>query len=174
MRGWGWPAVCAVLAFAPACGGDDDGETGDATASGTFAGVNGQTVEGTAVFTLSGGAVSLTVDITSAAEGDHGMHIHEIPSCGNEGSDAGAHWDPVDNDPSLHDLPPNGHLGDLGNIAISSGGTGTVVTQKAAWALGDASDNDVASHAIIFHEMTDDGTMPSAGARHGCAVVILD
>lgn len=167
-------AIAMSVLLAPACGGDDGDGAPEASATADFVGTNGQTVAGTATFALSDGEVSLEVEITDAPAGTHGMHIHLVPSCGNEGMDAGPHWDPVDTAPEAHDLPPGGHMGDLGNIEIGAAGTGTLTASNAEWTLGDDAATDVVPHAIIFHEMMDDGTMPSAGARWGCALIMLD
>lgn len=156
--------------------GDGDGDGGgDMTADGSFVGLNGQTITGTAEFTLSGSTVDLVVEFSAAPPGDHGMHIHAMPACGNEGMDAGGHWDPANPAPENHHLPgtPNGHLGDLGNITIEADGTGTLEFSNPEWTLGDGGTNDVQPHAIIFHELMDDGTMPSSGARWGCALLTL-
>jgi Cu-Zn family superoxide dismutase len=156
-----------LLILAGSCGDDP------ATASATFVGTNGQTVTGTAKFT-DDGTVSVTVTLTAAPNGVHGIHLHNVPSCGNEGMDAGPHWDDNDTAATNHHLPPgNGHLGDLGNITVT-GGTGTLTFSNPAWTLGDGSPTDVVPRAIIFHQNTDDGSMPSAGARWGCALITKD
>lgn len=149
---------------------DDDGPT---MATASFAGTNGQTVTGTATFTKAS-AVSLTIALTAGPAGVHGIHIHQMPSCGMEGMDAGPHWDDADTGATNHHLPPaDGHLGDLGNITVAADGTGTLTFSNPAWTLGDGAGTDIVPHAIIFHEMMDDGMMPSAGARWGCAVIAV-
>src|SRR5262245_7474462 len=158
-----------VLALAAAACSDDGG----GSASATFVGTNGQTVTGTAKFT-KGDAVSLTVTITAAPDGVHGIHIHQMPSCDMEGAAAGPHWDDNDTGSANHHLPPGtGHLGDLGNITVASG-RGTITFSNPGWTIGDGMPTDVTPHAIIFHEKMDDGTMPSAGARWGCALIAAD
>jgi Cu-Zn family superoxide dismutase len=169
------PASFLILAGAvvAACGGDDGGRASSATA--TFMGTSGQTVTGTGQLTKGDdGKVTLTVTITVAPAGVHGIHIHQMPSCGNEGMDAGPHWDDADTSAGKHHLPPGGHLGDLGNITIAADGTGRITSSNPAWTLGDGATTDVVPHAIIFHQMMDDGTMPSAGARWGCALIAAD
>jgi superoxide dismutase, Cu-Zn family len=156
-----------LLVLAAGCSDDP------ATASATFAGTNGQTVTGTATFT-DGDDVSVTITLTAAPNGVHGVHIHNVPSCGNEGADAGPHWDDNDTGPTNHHLPPgNGHLGDLGNITVT-GGTGSLTFSNPAWTLGDGMPTDIVPHAIILHQSMDDGQMPSAGARWGCALIAKD
>ena len=156
-----------------ACGESDD-DSAEATA--TFAGTSGQAVAGTARFTRDGdGEVTVVVTITSAPAGTRGIHIHQVPSCGNEGMDAGPHWDDDDTGPGNHHLPQGGgHLGDLGNITIVADGTGRLTFSNPAWTLGDGALTDVVPHALILHQMADDGTMPSAGARWGCALIAAD
>jgi Cu-Zn family superoxide dismutase len=172
--------IGASLFVAGCGGGEDDGGVASATA--TFVGTSGQTVAGTARFTKDDGEVTLQVTITAAPPGTHGIHIHEVPSCGNEGMDAGPHWDDRDTGPANHHLPPEtghddhrgGHLGDLGNITIAADGTGELTFSSSVWTLGDGAPTDVLPHAIIFHQMMDDGSMPSAGARWGCALIAAD
>jgi superoxide dismutase, Cu-Zn family len=156
-----------LLVLAASCADDA------ATASATFAGTNSQTVTGTAKFT-DDDKVSVTITLTAAPDGVHGIHIHNVPSCGNEGTDAGPHWDDNDTAAGNHHLPPGGgHLGDLGNITVT-GGKGTLTFSNPAWTLGDGAATDVVPHAIIFHQNMDDGSMPSAGARWGCALIAKD
>lgn len=78
-------------------------------------------------------------------------------------------------DTTTHGLPgAASHLGDLGNITIAANGTGTLTRANAGWKLGDGSLADVIGHSIIFHASPDDGTMPSAGARVGCGIIVAD
>jgi Cu-Zn family superoxide dismutase len=165
--------LLAAAAALPACGDDDPAPR---TATATFTGTSGQTVAGTATFTRDGDdPVTLTVTITAAPAGTHGIHIHQNPACGNEGMDAGPHWDDDNTDAGNHHLPPGGgHLGDLGNITINADGAGALTFSHPAWTLGDGAPTDVVPHAIIFHQATDDGSMPSAGARWGCALIAMN
>lgn len=164
----------AALVLAAACGSDDP--AGGETASATFTGTNGMTVAGTAKFTKSGSAVSMTVTFTAGPEGMHGVHIHNVPMCGNEGMDAGPHWDDVDTTATGHGLPgaTPSHLGDTGNVTISATGTGTHTYSNPEWTLGDGGPKDVVARGMIFHQSMDDGTMMSAGMRYGCAITAMD
>jgi len=169
---------CFVLLLSAACDvGESGGGNTDKTASATIAPTTGNMVTGTVKFTLHDGKVSVVINVMSAPEGMHGFHIHQNPACGNDGMDAGAHWDgAAAGDPTTHGLPEGAthHLGDLGNVTISAAGTGMVMATNAAWTLGDAAATDVVPHAVIFHANMDDGTMPSAGARIGCGVIAAD
>ena len=159
-----------VLVLMAACG---DGGGSEMKATATFAGINGQTVTGTGEFTLAGDKVTATFSFTAAPAGVHGMHIHANAACTAEGMDAGAHWDTTGAGAPGHGLPPAGHIGDLGNITISAAGTGTLTHSNAEWTLGDGAATDVLPHAIILHELMDDGSMPSSGGRWGCALIVM-
>lgn len=154
-----------------ACGDDPD----NGSAAATIAPTTGNTVAGTAAFTKTDGQVSLTVTVTGAIAGVHGMHLHQEPLCTNNAMDAGGHWDggAAAGDTTTHGLPDGAshHMGDLGNITIAADGTGTLTRANQEWRLGDGSDADVVGHSIVFHAVMDDGSMPSAGARQGCGII---
>jgi Cu-Zn family superoxide dismutase len=163
--------LLGASAFLAACSDGDD----DSGATASFVGTSGQTVAGTAKFTKDDDKVTLAVTITAAPVGTHGIHIHQMPACGNDGMDAGPHWDDDDTSAPNHHLPPSGgHLGDMGNITINADGAGSLTFSNPAWTLGDGAPTDVVPHAIIFHQMMDDGSMPSSGARWGCALIAAD
>ncbi len=163
--------LTAVLA---ACGTDSSTMT---TATAELLPSTGQTNTGTARFTDDGDGITLVVNVMAAAPGVHGMHIHQVGDCSMDGMAAGGHWDGGDaaGDPANHGLPDadTHHVGDLGNITIGADGMGTLTASNDFWTLGDGSTMDVAGHAVIFHALTDDGSMPSAGARAACGVIAV-
>ena len=169
---------CFVLLLSAACDvGESGGGNTDKTASATIAPTTANMVTGTVKFTLHDGKVSVVVNAMNAPEGTHGFHIHQNPACGTDGMEAGAHWDgAAAGDPTTHGLPEGvtHHYGDLGNITIGATGTGTLMATRDEWTLGDGAASDIVPHAVIFHAATDDGTMPSAGARIGCGVIAAD
>jgi Cu-Zn family superoxide dismutase len=168
----------ALLFTLAGCGSDDDGggEEAGPTASATLAPTTGNEATGNAKFTQQNGLVSASLEISGAPAGTHGVHLHQVGACGNDAMDAAGHWDGnAEGDPADHALPDDGgHLGDLGNITIGADGKGTLTISNDAWTLGDGGDGDVVGHAVIFHAMTDDGTMPSSGPRAACGVIELD
>src|SRR5688500_13808349 len=107
----------AALLVTAACGGDDT-ETKDAGAA--LAATGATPVTGNVAFSSVDGVVTVTVTMTAGPAGDHGLHIHQEPACGNAGADAGGHWDgtAAAGDAGTHGLPGGAmeHLGDLGNI----------------------------------------------------------
>jgi superoxide dismutase, Cu-Zn family len=166
---------CVLLLMLGACTVGEAGmETVDKHATAPIAPTTGNTVTGTAAFTLHEGKVTLVVTLAMAPEGVHGFHIHQNPACGMDGMDAGGHWDGgAAGDPTTHGLPesPTHHSGDTGNITIAADGTGMMMAESTMWTIGGGGTTDVVNHAVIFHLNADDGTMPSAGARLGCGVI---
>jgi superoxide dismutase, Cu-Zn family len=165
-----------MFAMLAACSVGEVGmqEAMDKQAMAPIAPTTGNTVTGTAAFTLRDGKVTMLVTLANAPEGSHGFHIHQNPACGADGMDAGAHWDGgAAGDPTTHGLPdsPTHHSGDTGNITIAADGTGTMMAESTTWTIGGGGITDVVNHAVIFHLNADDGTMASAGARLGCGVI---
>ena len=150
----------------------------DKTASAVIQPTTGNTVTGTAEFSSHNGTVTMTVTVADAPEGDHGFHIHQDPACGNDGMDAGAHWNgETQGDSAGHGLPdsPMHHTGDTVNITIAADGSGTLTMKSTTWTVGDGNlTTDVVNHAVIFHMNADDGTMTSAGARLGCGIIVAN
>ncbi len=165
---------CVVLLLSGCVVGDATEPAKDKHAEAAIAPTAANTVTGTIKFTLHDGKVSAVIEAANAPEGVHGFHIHLNPACGNDGMDAGPHWDgATGGDPTTHGLPEGvtHHYGDLGNITIGADGTGTMMATRDEWTLGDGMASDIVPHAVIFHANMDDGTMPSAGARIGCGVI---
>ena len=170
--------VVAIAASALGIGCGDDGEEhgdhshGD-TAMATLAAKSGNTtLMGTAMFSGMPGAVSVTINVTGAPDGQHGVHIHETGNCDTpDAMSAGAHWNPT---MQMHGAPgAMAHLGDLGNLTVT-GGTGTLTATNAMWAIGTGTPMDVIGKAVVVHAMPDDLMMQpagNAGARIGCGVI---
>jgi len=166
----------------PTDSGRDTGPTSlTATAAITPTGSDAGAATGTATFVETSGEVAITVQITSGPSGMKGLHVHQVGDCGNLGGNAGLHFDPRGT--MAHGHPDSGthHGGDLGNIAISDAGVGTVSlrTRELTVGPGDAS---VAGRAIVVHAAPDDGTAASldaggnggtgnSGGRIGCGVI---
>lgn len=150
-------------------------EHGDApVAEATLAAKSGNaTLAGTARFEGEKGSVQLTVEVTGAPPGDHGLHIHETGDCSApDAASAGGHWNPAMN---MHGMAgASSHLGDLGNITIGEDGTATLTMTSAQWEIGTGGPHDVVGKALVVHAMPDDfATQPTgnAGGRIGCGVI---
>jgi len=165
--------IAAVLAAS--CSNGDDDETPVAQAQATLAPKSGNaTLAGSARFSGAAGSVSLTINLTGAPPGQHGVHIHETGDCSAaDAMSAGGHWNP-----GMHmhgQNSPTSHLGDLGNLTVAADGTGTLTVSNAGWQVGTGTPNDVVGKAIVVHGMPDDlASQPAgnSGPRIGCGVIM--
>lgn len=182
MIGFGKALVLGAIVSLAACGGDDDDSGIDAGEGAVDSGVDGavatiqpstgQTISGSAVFSVQGTQVTVAVTVQELPEGIHGVHIHQNGDCGMDGMSAGDHWNPEDADHGMPGSDPS-HRGDLGNMTVATDGTGTLSFSTSEWTIGDGGDTDVIGHAIIVHADPDDFGQPlgNAGARIGCGVI---
>jgi superoxide dismutase, Cu-Zn family len=135
---------------------------------------SGQTAKGTVHLSDAGeGNVDVQVDLTGVPPGTHGFHIHEKGDCGNNGANAGGHFNPTS---MVHGAPDavSHHAGDFGNVtADSSGEVHTRFTTHSV-SLKSGETNNPVGKAVVLHEKADDlVSQPSgnAGARIACGVI---
>lgn len=131
------------------------------------------TLYGSALFAENeAGEITLTVKLTGAPPGEHGLHLHQVADCSaDNASSAGAHWNPEGH---MHGMPArDSHLGDLGNIKVGDNGRGKLVIRNAGWTAGDGSEHDVKGRAIVVHAGVDDFSDPAgnSGGRIGCGEI---
>jgi Cu-Zn family superoxide dismutase len=130
-------------------------------------------VGGTVSFTEQGGSVTIEAHLTGVAAGDHGFHVHETGDCSAaDYTSAGGHFNPTI---APHGAPSDAahHAGDLGNIAISADGSGTLSISSSMLSVAPGA-NSVVGKAVIVHAKADDlKTQPTgdAGGRIGCGVI---
>lgn len=134
-----------------------------------------KTAEGKAVGVVTASAgtdgLTFTVDGRMLPPGAHGIHIHGVGKCeGPRFESAGPHWNPS---AKLHgrDNAMGPHVGDLPNLDIGAGGTGTVTFTVQGATLGGLLDAD--GSAFMVHAKADDyRTDPSgnSGDRIACGV----
>ncbi len=108
--------------------------------------------------------------------GEHAFHIHEFGDCGDEGKNAGSHYNP---DQHAHGLVTKDgaskvHPGDLGNITADEKGSATINLTIPGVSLTGTHFN-VAGRAVVLHEKRDDFGQPvgNAGSRIGCGPIVL-
>lgn len=136
----------------------------------------GSTVSGSVTFTEIEDVVSIVAEVSGAAPGLLGIHLHEIGDCSAEDfTSAGGHFNPTD---APHGGPTDSerHAGDFGNIEIDADGNGYLEIESDMLRLDD-SENSVIGRAVILHEAQDDlVSQPTgaAGARSACGVVVVE
>ena len=167
--------VASALGFG--CGDEEDPDgdhgAGDVAVATLAAKSGNTTLAGSVRVTGAAPSLSLTVMVSGAPPGMHGVHIHETGNCdAPDAMSAGAHWNPS---MQMHGSPgATAHLGDLGNMTVAADGTGMLTATNAAWQAGNGSAMDVIGKAIVVHAMPDDFAMQpagNAGARIGCGVI---
>jgi Cu-Zn family superoxide dismutase len=131
-------------------------------------------VLGNATFSKTDKGMTVEAKINNVPPGKHGFHIHEIGSCEDKGNAAKGHFNPdgVKHGLLVKDSFKNAHAGDLGNITISSDGTGTLAeTVPGLTFSGDK--YAIKGLSVILHEKEDDFGQPTgnAGGRIGCGII---
>src|SRR6266550_8414438 len=133
-----------------------------------------QTAKGTVHLTDAGeGSVDVQVDLTGVPPGTHGFHIHEKGDCGNNGQNAGGHFNPTG---MVHGAPDavSHHAGDFGNVTADANGEVHTRFTTHSVSLKSGEMNNPVGKAVVLHEKADDlVSQPSgnAGARIACGVI---
>lgn len=135
----------------------------------------GNNAKGTVVLSdLGSGVVGIKIDLTGVPPGPHGFHIHENRDCGNNGLNAGGHFNPRG---LIHGAPDaeSHHAGDFGNvIANASGEVHTDLTSFFISLQPGLADNPL-GRAVEIDENPDDlTTQPSgnSGPPIACGVLM--
>lgn len=134
----------------------------------------GSSIIGAVNFEETESGLKVTADVKGVPPGKHGFHIHENGACGNEGNDAGGHFNPAGVSHGL--LPKDGHshahAGDMGNLEAGEDGTGKLEITLPQVSLSEG-DYNVSGKAVILHEKEDDFGQPTgnAGGRIACGVI---
>lgn len=130
---------------------------------------------GSIVLTDTNEGLRITGTIANLSPGEHGFHVHEYGSCGNDADDAGAHFNPAGVEHGY--LPSQGfehaHGGDLGNISATEDGVAQFDLVYQGLTLADSS-YSVMGRSLVVHANGDDFTTQptgNSGARIGCGVI---
>lgn len=113
-----------------------------------------------------------TPDLHGFKPGVHGFHIHQNPSCEQDGMAAGAHLDPSDSKKHLGPYNDNGHLGDLPALYIlSDGSSETPVLAPRFHHL-----DEIRNHSLMLHEGGDNYSdsptqLGGGGTRMICGII---
>ena len=137
------------------------------------------TTIGHATFTPSGDGVQVTVNVSSLAAGDHGIHIHNVGKCeGPAFTTAGGHFNPTGaHHGSRNAQEPHPHVGDLPNLTVDTMGTGTLSFLIPGATLGQGANSlfHDGGTALVIHAKADDlSSDPSgnSGDRVACGVIM--
>jgi Cu-Zn family superoxide dismutase len=145
-----------------------------ATATATIEARSNSTVTGSATFEQTGNKVKVTVEVSGATPGQHGLHIHEKGDCSDPAAkSAGDHFNPGQMEHGGLDKPMH-HAGDFGNLTVGEDGKGRLEIETDAISLAPGP-TAVLNRAIVVHEKPDDmTTQPSgnSGARIGCGAIL--
>jgi Cu-Zn family superoxide dismutase len=135
---------------------------------------SGQTAKGMVHLTDAGeGNVDVQIDLTGVPPGTHGFHIHEKGDCGNNGQNAGGHFNPTG---MVHGAPDavSHHAGDFGNVTADANGEVHTRFTTHSVSLKSGETTNPVGKAVVLHEKADDLiSQPSgnAGARSACGVL---
>lgn len=104
--------------------------------------------------------------------GPHGFHVHQNPSCGSSGMDAGGHLDSANTNKHLGPFNDAGHLGDLPILYVNADGTATLPVLAPRL----RSIKDIENHSLMIHDGGDNYSdtpdkLGGGGARMECGVV---
>ena len=121
---------------------------------------------------MHGGAgLTVSVEVSGLAPGEHGLHLHEVGRCDPpDSASAGAPWT-TQGRKHGHDNPDGPHDGDLGNLDVGADGTGRTDRLIPRY----HAKIPATGLALVIHADEDDEkTDPSgnSGARVACGVVL--
>lgn len=112
----------------------------------------------------------LTPKLHGLQPGRHGFHIHQHPSCGNKGLDAGGHFDPRKTYHHRGPYQAGGHLGDLPVLNVDHHGRATTPIIAPHLQV-----SDLIGHSIMIHAggdtYSDTPPLGGGGARVACGVI---
>jgi superoxide dismutase, Cu-Zn family len=173
----------AVCVLGIACGPAGKEEKGGVTsmpattapvAVATLEARSGSQISGTAALSpLPDGSVQIVINVSGAAPGPHGVHVHANGDCSAaDAASAGPHFNPDNTAHGAPDHPPH-HAGDLGNLQAGADGNGTLTIAVKDVALDDGP-RSLVGKAIVVHEKADDlAGQPAgnSGARVACGAI---
>lgn len=132
---------------------------------------------GTVTFIDTPDGLNIDVDLTGLTPGQHGMHIHQNPSCQPALQDgkpaaalgAGGHWDP--DGIRKHKGPANGgHRGDLPYLTANDQGISREKLQVKNLAA-----SEIKGRSLMIHAggdtYSDTPALGGGGARIACGVI---
>ena len=119
-----------------------------------------------------------TPSLTGLAQGLHGFHVHEHPSCAPQEKDgkmvpalaAGGHYDPTGS--NRHGLPwGDGHLGDLPGLYADGSGTANNPVLAPRLKMADVKGRSLMIHVGGDNHADHPAPLGGGGARLACGVI---
>jgi Cu/Zn superoxide dismutase len=107
-----------------------------------LSGIGGQTLAGTATFTLSGMNVAVVITLSDCTNGIYPLHIHEASSC-ESATSLGEHWGGMRGE----GIPAIVCDGDMGMQAHTRMGT----RAETKWTIGTSAADDLIGHVVVLH-----------------------
>lgn len=103
----------------------------------------------------------------------HGFHIHEKGDCGNNGENAGSHFDPGHTDSHGKPDEKEVHAGDMGNLQADAHGEAVFDQVIRHMSLQTEKASSILGRSVIIHAKKDDFKNPAGNAGHriGCGVI---
>lgn len=132
---------------------------------------------GRAVLRELGAGVEIRIEVSGLKPGLHGFHLHRVGQClPPDFLSAGSHLNP-DAREHGHKNPKGAHVGDLPNLEIGPGGTGSVVVMVRGVTLldGDRTLLDADGTSLVIHADPDDEKSDpagNAGPRVACGTIL--
>lgn len=125
---------------------------------------------GTIIATEKPYGVLLIPNLHGLPPGLHGFHIHQNPSCFDNGMAAGSHLDPSHSNQHLGPYG-KGHLGDLPVLEVDNNGNATLPILAPRLRL-----NELKNHSLIIHANSDNyADIPTklggGGIRIACGII---
>ncbi len=148
------------------------------TATGEIKDKDGKSMGSATLAQNANGSVGLQVKFNNLPVGTHGIHFHAAGKCeGPDFASAGAHFNPDNHKHGLQN-PDGGHAGDLPNLVVPAGGSGTFSASSTRITLSTGANQLIGQNgsALVIHAQPDDEkTDPTgnSGGRIACAVLTL-
>lgn len=113
----------------------------------------------------------ITPQLHGLTAGVHGFHVHEHPSCDQDGMAAGGHLDPQHTNQHLGPYTANGHLGDLPALTVEANGNATLPILAPRLKV-----DMIKNHSLMIHAGGDNYSdlpekMGGGGQRIACGVI---
>lgn len=127
---------------------------------------------GTVVIKETKYGLLFTPNLHGLTPGIHGFHVHQNPSCDQDGMAAGGHLDPSKSGKHLGPYNASGHLGDLPALYVNADGSVTLpVLAPRLMHL-----SEITHHALMVHGGGDNYSdtpekLGGGGARMVCGVI---